>query len=106
MRNALAQAAEVKIFGRPWLEALPVAILLGAAVRMAWTPGRAWTPGIAFCAKILLEVAVVRDRAALLAERAEKRLHAVAQGQREPGEARQARLARGADPEVAPDLAP
>ncbi len=50
--------------------------------------------------------AAVSEIAALLAERAEKRLHAVAQGQREPGEARQARLARGADPEVAPDLAP
>jgi uncharacterized integral membrane protein (TIGR00698 family) len=36
-----------------------VAILIGAAVRTAWTPGEAWRPGIAFSAKLLLEIAVV-----------------------------------------------
>jgi uncharacterized integral membrane protein (TIGR00698 family) len=53
------QEVELRLFGRAWIEALVVAILLGAAVRTAWTPGRAWTPGIAFGAKLLLEIAVV-----------------------------------------------
>jgi len=45
--------------GRPWLEALVIAILLGTAVRTAWTPGPRWTPGIGFSAKTLLETAVM-----------------------------------------------
>ncbi|MBM1174783.1 YeiH family protein [Microvirga arabica] len=45
--------------GRPWLEALVIAILLGTILRTAWTPGSRWTPGIGFSAKILLEIAVV-----------------------------------------------
>ena len=53
------QALEVRLFGKAWIEALVIAILLGTAVRTAWTPGRSFTPGIAFSAKILLEVAVV-----------------------------------------------
>ncbi len=36
-----------------------LAILLGVAIRTAWTPGRRWLPGISFSAKTLLEVAVV-----------------------------------------------
>ena len=36
-----------------------LAILLGVAIRTAWTPGPRWYPGVAFSAKILLEVAVV-----------------------------------------------
>src|SRR5271168_1903435 len=53
------QALETHLFGRAWLEALVLAILLGTAVRTLWTPGSRWLPGIAFSAKILLEVAVV-----------------------------------------------
>jgi uncharacterized integral membrane protein (TIGR00698 family) len=45
--------------GRPWLEALVIAILLGTAVRTAWTPGPRWAPGIGFSAKTLLEIAVM-----------------------------------------------
>jgi len=57
---ALALAhAEAAIFGRAWLETLVLAILLGAALRSAWTPGARWKPGIAVAAKFLLEVAVV-----------------------------------------------
>ena len=51
--------AEAALFGRAWLEALVLAILVGAVVRALWTPGRRWTPGITFSAKTLLEVAVV-----------------------------------------------
>nr|WP_314071814.1 putative sulfate exporter family transporter [uncultured Roseococcus sp.] len=50
---------EAALFGRSWLEALVLAILLGTALRTAWTPGETWRPGIAFGAKFLLEVAVV-----------------------------------------------
>lgn len=55
----LVQWAEAKVFGRAWLEALVLAILIGTAVRSAWTPGSRFQPGIAFGAKTVLEVAVV-----------------------------------------------
>jgi len=53
------QGLETRLFGRAWLEALVIAILLGTALRTAWAPGPRWTPGIAFAARPLLEVAVV-----------------------------------------------
>ncbi len=53
------QNVETRFVGEPYLEALVLAILLGVAVRSAWTPGPRWAPGIAFSAKVLLEVAVV-----------------------------------------------
>ncbi|HEY2658727.1 MAG TPA: putative sulfate exporter family transporter [Caulobacteraceae bacterium] len=53
------QAIESRLLGRAWLEALVIAILLGTAVRTAWTPGPLWTAGVAFSARVLLEVAVV-----------------------------------------------
>lgn len=55
----LLQAVEVRLVGRAGLEALVFAILLGVAIRMAWTPSDVWHEGIAFSAKILLEIAVV-----------------------------------------------
>ncbi len=45
--------------GRPWLEALVIAILIGTIVRTLWTPDRRWVPGIGFSAKTLLEIAVM-----------------------------------------------
>jgi uncharacterized integral membrane protein (TIGR00698 family) len=53
------QAVETKLFGRAWLEALVLAILIGTAIRTAWTPSALWKAGIDFSAKILLEGAVV-----------------------------------------------
>jgi uncharacterized integral membrane protein (TIGR00698 family) len=50
---------EEAVFGRAWLEALVLAILLGTAVRSLWRPGDRYAPGIAFGAKALLEVAVL-----------------------------------------------
>ncbi|MGU3574151.1 YeiH family protein [Brucellaceae bacterium C25G] len=50
---------EVQIFGRAWLEALVVAILLGTAIRSILQPSAKFTKGINFSAKTLLEVAVV-----------------------------------------------
>jgi uncharacterized integral membrane protein (TIGR00698 family) len=45
--------------GRPWLEALVIAILLGTILRTFWNPDRRWVPGIGFSAKTLLEIAVM-----------------------------------------------
>ncbi len=53
------QSVEARVFGRAWLEALVIAILVGTVIRTAWTPGRVWAPGISFSAKTLLEVAVL-----------------------------------------------
>jgi uncharacterized membrane protein YadS len=55
----LLQMVEVELAGQPYLEALVIAILLGVAIRTAWTPGQYWSSGIQFSAKILLEIAVV-----------------------------------------------
>ncbi|HEY8614360.1 MAG TPA: YeiH family protein [Roseomonas sp.] len=58
---------EEALFGRAWLEALVLAILLGTVIRTAWRPGPRWKPGIDFSAKMLLEVAVVLLGASLSA---------------------------------------
>jgi len=50
---------EFVLTGRAWIEALVLAILIGAAVRTFWVPGARWKPGIDFSAKPVLEVAVV-----------------------------------------------
>ena len=50
---------EVFFVGQPYLEALVLAILLGLAVRTAWTPGSSWSEGITFSAKFVLEFAIV-----------------------------------------------
>lgn len=55
----LLQQIELAASGRAWVEALVLAILVGAIVRTAWTPGKAWKRGIDFSAKLLLEIAVV-----------------------------------------------
>jgi uncharacterized integral membrane protein (TIGR00698 family) len=55
----LLQGIEVHFAGQPYLEALVLAILLGVAVRTAWKPDPLWNPGIGFCAKFVLEVAIV-----------------------------------------------
>ena len=53
------QRAEMALFGRAWIEALVLAILIGTAVRSFWSPSERWQPGIDFSAKLLLEIAVV-----------------------------------------------
>ena len=50
---------EHALAGRAWIEPLVLAILLGAALRTAWTPRARWKPGIDFSAKQVLEVAIV-----------------------------------------------
>ena len=54
-----AQEAERLWLGRAWLENVALAILLGAVVRLVWTPNAEVRRGIHFAAKTLLEVAVV-----------------------------------------------
>jgi uncharacterized integral membrane protein (TIGR00698 family) len=61
------QQLELVASGRAWIEALVLAILIGAAIRTAWTPGQRWKPGIDFSAKLLLEIAVVLLGASLSA---------------------------------------
>ena len=50
---------ETQLFGRAWLEALVLAIILGALWRHFAQPGERFRPGIAWSGKFLLEVAVV-----------------------------------------------
>ena len=50
---------ERRWLGRPWLESVALAILLGVLTRLVWTPGGQIRRGIQFGAKTLLEVAVV-----------------------------------------------
>jgi uncharacterized integral membrane protein (TIGR00698 family) len=50
---------ETRLMGRAWLEALVLAIVLGAAIRTVWSPGKHWLAGISFSAKTLLDVAVM-----------------------------------------------
>ncbi len=53
------QTGEIALVGRAWLEPLVLAILTGTLVRSLWTPDSTFQTGIAFCAKYLLEIAVV-----------------------------------------------
>jgi uncharacterized integral membrane protein (TIGR00698 family) len=55
----ILQRLEVSVFGRACLEALVLAILIGATMRTFWSPGARWLSGIKFSAKALLEVAVL-----------------------------------------------
>ena len=60
--SALAWGAELALtaaVGHPTLEAIVLAILIGAIVRAVWTPPDRFAPGIAFAAGFLLEVAIV-----------------------------------------------
>ena len=56
---SMIQTGEAHFLGRTIFEALVVAILLGAVVRLAWVPGERWKPGIDFASKRLMEVAVM-----------------------------------------------
>lgn len=53
------QALEKRTLAHPYVEALVLAILIGIAVRTAWVLDARLHSGIAFCAKQLLEVAVL-----------------------------------------------
>ncbi len=51
--------AETALFGRDWLEALVLAILIGALIRSLWTPPERFTAGIRFTAQYPLELAIL-----------------------------------------------
>lgn len=53
------QALELRLFGRGWVDAIVLAILIGAAIRSVWTPPATLKPGVEFSARTLLEIAVV-----------------------------------------------
>ncbi len=53
------QALELRLLGRGWIDAIALAILIGAAIRSVWTPPAAQRPGVEFSARTLLEIAVV-----------------------------------------------
>ncbi|MDP3802099.1 YeiH family protein [Brevundimonas sp.] len=53
------QALELRLFGRGWIDAIVLAILIGAAIRSVWTPPASIRPGVEFSARTLLEIAVV-----------------------------------------------
>lgn len=53
------QALEVRLFGRGWIDAIVLAILIGAAIRSLWTPPASVRPGVEFSGRTLLEIAVV-----------------------------------------------
>jgi len=55
----VVQALELRLFGRGWVDAIVLAILIGAAIRSVWTPPAALKPGVEFSARTLLEIAVV-----------------------------------------------
>jgi uncharacterized integral membrane protein (TIGR00698 family) len=60
--SALAWVAERLLtftVGHPTLEAIVLAILIGAAVRAFWKPPKRFDPGVAFAAGMLLEVSIV-----------------------------------------------
>ena len=63
----LVEAVEYRVSGHPYIEALVLAILLGAGIRAVWTPSKVFAPGIQFSAKMLLEVAVMMLGASLSA---------------------------------------
>ena len=57
--SSVMQELQVLWFGRPWLDSLVIAILLGMIVRSYWIPSAGFRRGIDFSAKILLEFAIV-----------------------------------------------
>ncbi len=62
------ELAEARILGRAWLEAIVLAILLGAAVRSLIKLPALYHAGIQFSAKIVLEIAIVLLGASISAE--------------------------------------
>lgn len=55
----IVEQAEASLFGRAWIEAIVLAILIGATIRSVWTPDERFDAGIGFSARTVLEVAIV-----------------------------------------------
>ncbi len=59
MAAVAVQALELRLFGRGWIDAIVLAILIGAGIRSVWTPPAVLKAGVEFSARTLLEIAVV-----------------------------------------------
>jgi uncharacterized integral membrane protein (TIGR00698 family) len=57
--------AETRWLGHPYIESIVVAIILGTIIRSLWNLSERWQAGIEFCARRVLEAAVVLFGAAL-----------------------------------------
>ena len=57
--SVFAERIETQWAGKAWLEALVIAILLGAVVRTLWSPPKLFDRGIRCAAKTMLELAIV-----------------------------------------------
>ncbi|PNQ04039.1 hypothetical protein A8G00_08690 [Sphingobium sp. SA916] len=55
----LIEMLEAALTGKAWIEAIVLAILLGALFRTAWTPSPRFDAGIACASKTMLEIAVI-----------------------------------------------
>jgi uncharacterized integral membrane protein (TIGR00698 family) len=53
------EAIEARLLSERFIEALVLAILVGAVTRSLWEPGARFAPGVAFCARTVLEIAIV-----------------------------------------------
>jgi uncharacterized integral membrane protein (TIGR00698 family) len=55
----LLERIEIFLVGQSYVESLVFAILLGVAIRSAWSPGPRWHRGTTFSAKFVLEFAII-----------------------------------------------
>ncbi|AQU87151.1 hypothetical protein B0W47_06300 [Komagataeibacter nataicola] len=53
------ERAQAALLGRAWVEALNLALVLGVGLRAIWQPMPACLPGIRYCARTLLNIAIV-----------------------------------------------
>ncbi|MGS0646034.1 YeiH family protein [Komagataeibacter melomenusus] len=53
------ERAQAALLGKAWLEALNLALVLGVGLRALWRPTPACLPGISFCARTVLNIAIV-----------------------------------------------
>ncbi len=64
----LAEQAERTLFGHGWIESLVFAILLGVVVRSVFGLSKPFHHGVRFCAKTVLEIAIVLLGASISAQ--------------------------------------
>ena len=64
----LAEHAERMLFGRGWVESLVFAILIGVVVRSLFGLAPRYFAGVRFCAKTVLEIAIVLLGASISAQ--------------------------------------
>lgn len=55
----IVHVTEQVIWARPWLDRMAAAILIGAVIRLVWSPTGFWEDGLRFASQRLLEAAIV-----------------------------------------------